>query len=131
MDHVIQFERPLMSPNPDGTWSLMADWSVYFDGHWFRLPDGFRTDGASIPRLLWRVCGTPMDVPRLYAALVHDWLYASGDPNSDRADADLVYREMLIALGVRRLYAFAEWAALRIFGAWHFRRARKNKEKKT
>lgn len=122
MDHVIEFERPLMSPNPDGTWSLMAEWSVYLDGRFYRLPDGFRTDGASIPRFLWRLCGTPMDVPRLYAALVHDWLYAGGDPDATRADADLVYREILIALDYSRLKAYIEYYALRAFGGAHYKK---------
>ena len=128
MCHEIEFQRPLMSPNPDGTWSLMADWSVYLEGHWFRLPSGFVTDGASIPRLLWRVCGTPMDVPRLYAALVHDWIYSGGDPDATRADADLVYREILLALDYPKLKAYVEYYALRLFGGshWHNRKELKS-----
>lgn len=128
MDHAIEFERPLMSPNKDGTWSLMADWSVYLGGHWFRLPSGFVTDGASIPRFLWRLCGTPMDVPRLYAALVHDWLYSGGDPDATRADADLVYREILVALDYPRIKAYIEYYALRLLGGshWHNRKELKS-----
>ena len=54
---------------------LMEDWTVEVCGYRFTVPSGTRTDGASIPRFLWRVCGHPLEAPRLYAALLHDWIY--------------------------------------------------------
>ena len=40
-----------------------------------RVRPGFRTDGASIPRLLWRVFGSPYDPDIFAAAIAHDALY--------------------------------------------------------
>ena len=37
-----------------------------------RVRPGFRTDGASIPRLLWRVFGSPYDPDIFAAAIAHD-----------------------------------------------------------
>lgn len=54
---------------------LMEDWTVEVCGYRFTVPAGATTDGASIPRFLWRVCGHPLMVPRVYAALLHDWIY--------------------------------------------------------
>ena len=102
---------------------VAADWRVWGD-----LPDGrrfsitvrrgFEFDGASIPRFLWRLCGHPMEVPRIAAALAHDWLYASHA--CDRATADLVFREICRAVGVGRFRRFVEYRVLRLCGdaAW-------------
>ena len=54
---------------------LQEDWTVEVCGYRFTVPAGTSTDGASIPRFLWRVCGHPLESPRLYAALLHDWIY--------------------------------------------------------
>ena len=54
---------------------LQEDWTVEVNGFRFLVPAGTSTDGASIPRFLWRVCGHPLESPRLYAALLHDWIY--------------------------------------------------------
>ena len=118
----ISFVLPRMIPPRDagGAWELATDWRVICGTRSLVIPRGFATDGASIPRALWRVCGTPLDVPRLYAAIVHDYLYSGGVAGVTRAEADAVYRDMQIALGVSRLKAFVEWAALRVCGASHW-----------
>lgn len=116
------FDRPLMyPPAKDGElWELAADWRLVYNGRLYKLPLGFKTDGASIPRFLWRLCGTPLDVPRLYAALVHDFLYSGGDPEATRAEADAIYRDIQIVLGISRFNAYIEYCALRLFGFSHW-----------
>jgi hypothetical protein len=89
----------------------------------YTVVDGFRTDGASIPYWLRPLCGSPCKAPRLYAALLHDWFYAGGDSHVTRGQADAIYRDMQIALGVSRVNAWVEWSALRIAGASHWRTA--------
>jgi len=119
----ISFDRPLLYPPEygDTMWELAADWRIVFEGRVYRIPAGFRTDGASIPRPLWRICGTPLEAPRVYAALVHDWLYSGGDPDVTRAEADRIYRDLLIALGVSKVKAYVEWSALRLCGWTHWK----------
>ena len=118
----VKFDLPLLIPPrmADGVWTLGRPWRVDWGEVSFVLPRGFGTDGASIPRALWRVCGTPLDVPRLYAALVHDWLYSGDGPRGTRAEADAAYRDIQIALGVSRVKAWTEWAALRVCGGSHW-----------
>ena len=126
----LSFDRPPLIPplEKGGMWELENDWSLFYRGEIYHIPAGFKTDGASIPRFLWRVCGTPLDAPRVYAAIVHDWLYSGGDVKASRADADAIYRDLQIALGVPRFKACVEWAALRWFGGSHWYENTKMKE---
>lgn len=113
------FVRLPMPGDDDAT--LMEDWEVAVGDWLFVVPAGTRTDGASIPRALWSVCGHPLEAPRVYAAIVHDWIYGGGGPNCiTRADADAIYRELLVAYGWGRVRAWIEWTAIRFFGGGHW-----------
>jgi len=48
-----------------------------------KIPIGFETDGASIPRPLWPIFGPPIAGPYLRAAVVHDWLCDEAVRNND------------------------------------------------
>ena len=102
------------------THRLTLDWcvrGVLPDGRRFALivREGFTFDGASIPRALWRICGHPLEVPRVAAALAHDWLYTAHV--CDRETADTIYKAIMIAVGISSWRAAIEHAALRLFGS--------------
>ena len=109
---------------------LMEDWHIEDVANFtFTVPAGTTTDGASIPRFLWRVCGHPLEAPRVYAAMLHDWLYAGVDPDDtqgvkpseiSRKEADLCYYFLLRHFGVCRFKAAVEYLALRMFGGSHY-----------
>ncbi len=84
---------------------------------WIR--EGFTFDGASIPRSLWRVCGAPMEIPRIAAALIHDWLYRAQVCERDLADE--IFNFVCKTVGMSSWRTGPEWAALRAFGgsAWN------------
>ena len=42
--------------------------------YYFMIPSGYRYDGASIPRLFWRLIGSKEDVRFQIPALIHDVL---------------------------------------------------------
>lgn len=102
----------------DVTW---AAGGITDDGSVFEIiiEPGFRFDGCSVPRALWRVAGHPLEVPRVAAALAHDWLYAAHV--CDRYTADQVYKELLYSAGVGYFRRMAEYYTLRLFGwvAWN------------
>lgn len=107
--------------NGDDQATLMQDWTVVSCGWRIDVPKGTKTDGASIPRALWRICGHPLESPRVYAALVHDYLYGGGGPREiTRADADAVYRDLLVRFGWGSFRASVEYWALRVCGASHW-----------
>ena len=112
----LEFEEPVLKPYASDIWELVYDWTVVFRGEYYHIPAHEFTDGASIPRWLWVICGHPLQMPRLYAALIHDYLYAGQDPEATRKEADELYRKLQIALGVSRIKAWVEWFFLRLFG---------------
>ncbi len=57
------------------------------------VPENFRSDGASMPRLFWRMIGHPFQMQYLREAILHDWLYRT-QPCS-RALADRIFYELL------------------------------------
>lgn len=82
------------------------------------VPNGFQTNGASIPRPFWFIVGSPYAPEVIHAALVHDWLYLCHAV--DRTTADDIFYERMIADGVLRWRALIMRVAVRIFGgmAW-------------
>lgn len=111
---------------------LMEDWHIDdVCGFRFTVPAGTRTDGASIPRFLWRLCGHPLQAPRVYAATLHDWLYEGADPDGwtdgarpsevSREDADECYRALSRHFGIPWWKANIEYYALRWFGKAHYK----------
>lgn len=82
------------------------------------IPEGFTSDGMSVPRFFWRWIGPPVDGRTLAASVAHDWLYTA-KPVS-RAEADAWYRRQLIAAGYPAHKAWAAWAGIRLFGWAHW-----------
>ena len=87
------------------------------------VPEGFATDFASVPRLLWRIAG-PLD--GLEAAVFHDWLYATG--RVLRKPADRMYYEVMRAKQIHPLPAWrarAMYRGVRLGGWVAWRKHRK------
>ena len=115
---VVEFEDlPKVEPMLDGgeCWVLVADFHVLVDGMMFTVPAGFVTDGASIPRFLWRLCGHPLETRRFPVAVLHDWLYEA-DLGLTRQQVDEIYRDGLLSLGYGKWTANTEYYAIRLFG---------------
>lgn len=105
--------------HPKPVWELTAELWYYSTlvGAWVRVPKGFRTDFASVPRLpvvYWWLGGMADE-----AAIVHDWLYSSQIYSREVADA--ILKEAVIAMGYGDKAACAMWLAVRAAGgiAWN------------
>lgn len=107
-------------------WVLLENWTVEYNGVTYVVPEGFVTDGATIPKFLWPIFGTPTDIPRLYVALLHDYLYTIGpkqDPNPRgqlRQQADQLYLDFNIQLGEPKTRTKIEYRFIRWFGGKHW-----------
>lgn len=110
---------PVVATN-DGIAYLDDDWCVSVRSSVFVVPADFSSDGASVPRALWWLCGDPMERPRLYAAMLHDWLYTTGVVS--RAEADAIYYAMLRHFGYSPVDASVNYLAVRLFGSRHYGR---------
>ena len=116
---VVILDLPKIQPSADGgeCWVLVEDFHVLVDGMMFTVPAGFKTDGASIPRFLWRLCGHPMTTRRFPIAVFHDWLYDEGAAlGLTRQQVDEIYRDGLLSLGYGKWTAATKYYALRLFG---------------
>lgn len=116
-------EMPIYQGTESGMHVLRRDWfasGALPDGRSFAIAvkEGFVFDGCSIPRLLWRLCGHPMEVPRVAAALAHDWLYAAHV--CKRAEADQVFKVLCKMVELSAVRIAVEYSALKWFGgaAW-------------
>ena len=110
-------EKPAVGPLEGSDYELAQEFSfrAKVDRVWdvvVHLKPGFRTDGASIPRLLWRVFGSPYDPDIFPAAIAHDALYRG--EIVERKDADAAFLRMMEKSGVpekkrRLVYRGVRW----------------------
>jgi hypothetical protein len=78
------------------------------DGQVYMVPEGFRSDGASVPRLLrWLV---PRFTRTIYAGFLHDWLIRLTIVNDFKAD--MIFHRALRCSGVGPIYALRMWVAV-------------------
>jgi len=89
---------------------------VLFDGSTVRVPAGFETDFASVPRFFWRI--VPPWGRYARAAVAHDYLYRQEIGTKRRADKAFLY--LMERLGVPGWKRRAMYWAVRMFGgrAW-------------
>ena len=81
------------------------------------IPAGFASDGASVPKFLWRIY--PPFGKYLEAAVVHDWfcvLGRRGDSPIDYIAAAKVFREAMIVCGVGKWRRNKMYWAVRLGG---------------
>lgn len=109
-------------PDADDLRTLLADfsfWSQHLNER-VAVPSGFKTDYASVPRVLWSIL--PPTGRYTKAAVIHDWLYVAG--RCSRADADAVFLEAMEHLGVSPLTRRLMWAGVRAGGWMPWRKRR-------
>ena len=95
------------------TWALVDDLVYQGRKQRFVVPAGFRTDFASVPRVVtWLV---PRFGAYTLAAILHDWLVTEGlrtgvvSPN----DADGIFRRVMRESGVPVIRRWLMWAGVR------------------
>lgn len=84
------------------------------------IPEGYITDGASIPRWLWVIAGGPFEGDYIEAAIIHDWLYHLAINKQEaigtRAEADRLFYIAMLEYGVGKFEAQTKYRAVRLFG---------------
>ena len=78
------------------------------------VPVGTKTDGASIPRPLWSIIGSPFTGKYVKAAVIHDHYVAT--KYRSWMDTHGVLYEVMIKSGVDTKQALVIWAAVHRFG---------------
>ena len=89
-----------------------------YKGGTVKIPAGFLSDGASIPRVFWGIFSPFGEY--LKAALVHDFLYSKDSTDlfpCDRLTADLIFKEAMFNIGIGWLQRGIIYRAVRM-GGW-------------
>lgn len=120
----------LVSPLADGrSWVIRSDfgYDVGAEGSEDKVdvPIGFRTDFASVPRLLWAFL--PPWGKYGNAAVIHDYLYWVQARSREQADG--IFLEAMGVLDVSVLQKYPMFWAVRSFGWWVWWRNPQRKRK--
>ena len=79
------------------------------------MKKGFDFDGASIPKWLWSIIGSPFTGNYVRAALFHDGLYACC--TLDRKLSDEIFLDLMKEDGVGYFKRYSMYLAVRAFGS--------------
>ena len=88
------------------------------NGEIITIPVGFRSDGESIPRFLWRVLSPQIDFITLGPSIEHDYRY--DQKIGTRKECDLFYRDRLIENGYPKVKAYVTYWGVRLGGSSHY-----------
>ena len=106
-------------PNGNGESIItLEETRFFFCGDIYTVPKGFASDGASVPRFLWRLLSPKIDPVTLTPSVVHDYLYAFAI--GTRAEADYWYCGALVDNGYPPWKAFLTLIGVRLFGGRHY-----------
>jgi hypothetical protein len=111
----------------DGHWSVVvaAVWKVHGEDFTLTIPPGFKTDLASVPRILWVLVAR--DELSFGGPIAHDFLYQCGGvppagtcyPSTKtftRREVDALFSSLMREFGVVPWRRRAAWLAVRLFG---------------
>jgi hypothetical protein len=94
--------------------------------HSITISAGYHWDGATIPRILWPLIGSPFE-PRFWeASLVHDWYCETANHTKDyqlRVIGDSVFLCLLARAGVPYWRRALMFGGVRINSWWRYSRA--------
>ena len=96
---------------------------IEYESYEFTIPKGYSWDGATIPRMFWRLIGSKTDNKFLVPSLIHDVLCENHEYiNNDRYFSTLVFERLLYVSGVN---AFNRWMMKhsvdnfqKVYGGW-------------
>ena len=118
--------RVVASPFADGVYWYLREPLVWqaFDGNVVRVPAGFVTDFASVPKVVWSLL--PKWERYGPAAVVHDYLYWS--QSVPREQADRYFLEAMGDSDVPALKKRTIYGAVRLFGRLSWRANERDKQ---
>ena len=118
--NIMEMSKLLVKDLMNGKFELVGDYVYQIENYVIKVPQGFITDYASIPRIF-----RPIVLPygkHSGACVVHDYLYSKGcDLNIERKKADKIFLEILKEEGVNPILARLMYIAVRCFGKTRYK----------
>ena len=97
-------------------WAKLLDDLEYTSeaGVTYKVPKGFETDFASVPKIIWFLF--PPFGKYTQAAVLHDWFY-SGNGVESREEADDLFYEAGLSSAMQKISMWIMWFFVRLY-AW-------------
>ena len=105
---------------------LSEDKTVESLGYSVTVKNGFDFDGASIPKWLWSIYGSPLNGNYVVASLIHDGLYAS--QKVSKRVSDKIFLDVMKQLNVGYIKRTSMYLAVKMFGGKDWKEASKYKD---
>lgn len=113
----------------ENSWKLLEDFSLATDKYEVIVKKGFDFDGASIPKILWSVVGSPMEGNYVPGAVIHDGLYASQKVSKEVADT--IFLDIMKQSNVGYVKRTSMYLAVKVFGGKDWKEANEYKNEYT
>ena len=105
----------------DNLFILSKDKTVESLGYSVTVKKGFDFDGASIPKWLWSIYGSPLNGNYVVASLIHDGLYAS--QKVSKSLADKIFLDVMKQSKVGYIKRTSMYLAVKMFGGKDWKEA--------
>ena len=113
----------------DNVFILFEDVAVESLGYSVTVKKGFDFDGASIPKWLWSIYGSPLNGNYVVASLIHDGLYASQKVSKEIADK--IFLDIMKQSKVGYMKRTSMYLAVKLFGGKDWKEASEYKDEYT
>ena len=100
---------------------LSKDKTVESLGYSVTVKKGFDFDGASIPKWLWSIYGSPLNGNYVVASLIHDGLYAS--QKVSKRISDKIFLDVMKQSNVGYIKRTSMYLAVKLFGGKDWKEA--------
>ena len=108
---------------------LSKDKTVESLGYSITVKKGFDFDGASIPKWLWSIYGSPLNGNYVVASLIHDGLYAS--QLVSKSLSDKIFLDVMKQSNVGYIKRTSMYLAVKMFGGKDWKEANEYKNEYT
>ena len=105
---------------------LSKDKTVESLGYSITVKKGFDFDGASIPKWLWSIYGSPLNGNYVVASLIHDGLYAS--QKVSKRVSDKIFLDIMKQSNVGYIKRTSMYLAVKLLGGKSWKEAIEYKE---
>ena len=113
----------------DNVFILFEDVVVESLGYSVKVKKGFDFDGASIPKWLWSIYGSPLNGNYVVASLIHDGLYAS--QKVSKRVSDKIFLDIMKQSNVGYIKRTSMYLAVTLFGGKDWKEASEYKDEYT
>ena len=110
----------------DQRFILLEKETAFSLGYRITINKGFDFDGASIPKPLWSIIGSPFTGNYVRAALFHDGLYAS--QKVSKSVSDKIFLDIMKQSNVGYIKRTSMYLAVTLFGGKDWKEASKYKD---